>query len=52
MEKQIQNLMQWVIKQVRTNPYSEVGFSLYVHGGRITRICKQVNIKIQINGEV
>ncbi|MGV7929345.1 MAG: hypothetical protein AB2L13_10630 [Spirochaetota bacterium] len=45
--EQVEALLKWLVREAEAVAYGEVGISVTVHGGRITRTAKTVVAKEQ-----
>ncbi len=45
MKHEIQNAAQWIEKQIRENPFSDIGIMFAVHNGLIVRVTKTISSK-------
>jgi len=45
--KLIEDLNIWILDEIKKNPYADVGYTLTVHAGRVTRIQKNISVKLK-----
>ena len=46
-DKIINELLSWLKKEIDNTPFSEIGFSLSLHDGRISKIQKNICEKVK-----
>ena len=50
-EEKISQLSAWMLDEIKNNPYSEIGFSLTIHAGKIRKVEKKIIEKQQSGGK-
>ena len=46
-EKLIEDLTRWLLEEIKNNPYADIGYTVTVHEGRVTRIQKHISVKLK-----